>query len=76
MSNPNASNDNGIDQMERELEEKKRRKCMRKVEQEEEETWRRFEAVQERRQRLLVDEAADEAKQAKWVQEERLVGRV
>jgi uncharacterized protein (DUF3084 family) len=73
MSNHGASNDDRIDQMEKELEEKKRRKRMRKLEREEEETQKRFEAVQERHRHLLADEAAEEARQAKWVQEKKVV---
>jgi hypothetical protein len=73
MSNHDASDDDGIDQMERELEEKKRRKHMREMEQEEEETRKRFETAQERRRRLLAEEAAEEARQAKRVQVEKAV---
>jgi hypothetical protein len=73
MSNHNASDDDGIDRMERELEEKKRRKHMQEMEPEEEETRKTFEAAQERHRRLLVDEAAEEARQAKRVQVEKAV---
>jgi hypothetical protein len=73
MSNHGASDNNGIDRMEKELEEKKRRKRMRELEREEEETWKRFEVAQERRQHLLVDEAVEEARQAKQVQEKKAV---
>jgi hypothetical protein len=59
MSNHDASDDNRIDRMERELEEKKRRKRMREMEREEEETRKRFEAVEEARQakRVQVEKA-------------------
>jgi hypothetical protein len=43
------------------------------MEREEEETRKRFEVAQERRRRLLADEAADEARQAKRVQVEKAV---
>jgi hypothetical protein len=56
----------------RSWEEKKRRKHMWEVEWEEE-TWKRFEAAQERRQCLLADKLAEEARQAKQVQEEKAV---
>jgi hypothetical protein len=72
MSNHGTSDDDRIDQMEKELEEKKRRKRMWELEREEEETWKRFKA-QERHQRLLADEVVEEARQAKWVQEKKAV---
>jgi hypothetical protein len=59
MSNHDASDDNGIDRMERELEEKKRRKHMWEMEREEEEMRKRFEAAEEARQtkRVQVEKA-------------------